>query len=490
MKHTTGRPARHRALLFAVCLSALVFALTPAPARQRRPAAKTPPPAPAKRLLIISVDGLDARYLREADRHGLKIPTLRRLMAAGAWSRPGVVGVYPSVTYPAHTTIVTGARPARHGIYGNGVFEPPPGEPSGAWYWFAREIKADTLWQAAARAGLKTALVSWPVSTGAGDWNVPEIWKPGGTREQSRERMREHARPRGLLEEVARADAQLYAAVTADEGDDMRTRFAEYLLAEKRPDVALVHLFDLDHFEHDYGAFTREAFAMLEKSDAYVARLLAAAERAGTLPETAVLVVSDHGFRRLRRMIHANVILERAGLLKWRQVRDSRGEPRRVVGEWRAVAYTSGAYCAVMLRDPEDRDAFWQARAAFIAYEGGGLGAAGGGRGGGRGVLRFVGRAELDQLGADPRPAFALDPREGYSFEPSYAADAIVETKQRGQHGYLPTPPDYRAAFIASGPGIARRDLGEVRMIDIGPTAAALLNLRLRHAEGRALRLR
>jgi predicted AlkP superfamily pyrophosphatase or phosphodiesterase len=474
MKNPPHRPTRRAILLALLCLCALSVGAAPQTTTPR-----------ARRVLVISIDGLDARYLRDADRHGLKIPTLRRLMQRGAWSRAGVVGVYPSVTYPSHTTLVTGARPARHGIVGNAVFVPPPRPQTGDWFWFARDIRADTLWQAAARGGLKTALVSWPVSTGAGDWNVPEIWKPGGTQEESRELMREHARPRGLLEEVARADPRLFAAVRADEGDDMRTRFAEHLLAEKRPDVALVHLFDLDHFEHDYGPFTPEAFAMLEKSDAYVARLLAAAERAGTLSETAVFIVSDHGFRAVRKLIHPNVVLERAGLLQSREVKDDRGRTRRVVSDWRAVAYVSGGYSAVILKDPRDRDALRRARAAFRPYEDGGPGAQG------RALLRAVGRRELDRLGADRRVAFALDAAEGHSFDGGHAAEPVTDAESRGQHGYLPTPPDYRAAFIASGAGVAPRgDLGEVRMIDIGPTAAALLGLRLRHAEGRPIRLR
>lgn len=480
-------PRRPAALLACLCLAALALASSVAPRAgvAQGPAAQPRTPARAKRALVISIDGLDARYLRDADRHGLKIPTLRRLMAGGAWSRAGVVGVFPSVTYPSHTTLVTGTRPRRHGVYGNGLFEPPPAPQTGAWYWFARDIKADTLWQAAARRGLKTALVSWPVSAGAGDWNVPEIWQPGGTPEESRERMREHARPAGLLEEVARADARLYAAVTPDEGDDMRTRFAEYILAEKRPDLALVHLFDFDHFQHDYGPFSSQAFALLEKSDAYVARILSAAGRAGTLAETAVFIVSDHGFRPVSKAVYPNVILERAGLLKWREERDARGETRRVVGEWRAVAYVSAAYAAVILKDPRDRDALNRARAAFRDYE------PAEGDGGDAGMLTIVGRREMDRLGADPRAAFALDPVEGYTFQGGHAASAVADTKSRGEHGYRPGPPEYHASFVAHGAGVTRRgDLGEVRMTDIGPTVARALGLTLRHAEGRPLRLR
>lgn len=436
----------------------------------------------AKRAIVVSLDGLDARYLREPDRYGLKIPTLRRLMRDGAWARGGVVSVYPSVTYPNHATMVTGALPLRHGVYSNEVFD--PSDPRrGAWHWFARDLKADALWDAARRAGMTTGLVSWPVSVGAGDWNVPEIWKLGSSPSDLQTTLAEvtaQQRPAGLIEEVTRRDPALFANVTKDEGDDMRTRFAEHLIEQKRPGLTFVHLFDLDHAQHDFGPFTPEAVAALEKSDAYLARLLAAAERAGTLPETAVFVMSDHGFRPYTAQINPNVILARAGLIKLREERGAGGRDRAAVAEWRAYASPSGGSCAVMLRDPADKDALTRALAAFAEYANAK-----------KRVLAVLNQREVGRAGGNPRAAFMLEAAAGYSFSNNLTGDPVVEGKPRGQHGYLPTTPDYRASFIAHGPGIDDgRDLGEIRMIDLGPTVARALNLTLRHPDGRALKLR
>src|SRR5688572_15214037 len=93
----------------------------------------------AKRALVISLDGLDTRYVTDPDKYGLKIPTLRRLMSNGVTAK-GVYSVYPSVTYPNHTSMVTGTVPARHGILGNTVIETPDVKPSGTWYWYAKDI--------------------------------------------------------------------------------------------------------------------------------------------------------------------------------------------------------------------------------------------------------------------------------------------------------------------------------------------------------------
>lgn len=440
----------------------------------------------AKRALVISIDGLDARYLQRRDEYGLRIPTLRRLMAEGASSLKVRV-VYPSVTYPVHTTIVTGAYPARHGIVGNELFI-PLGEPQcGEWHWFARDIQAETLWDAAGRRGLSTGIVSWPVASGAGDYNVPEIKKIDGSLRDSLALMMAHARPRGIIDEVAARDPQLYAQVNRDEHDDMRTRFAEYIVAEKRPRLMFVHLFDLDHFQHDYGPFTTEAFGILEKLDAYVARILAAATRAGTLSETAIFIVSDHGFAPISRLIHPGVLLRRAGLLSVEEKMDAPEErdARLCVTEWRALPSITGGSCAIILRDAEDRETFERARAAFDGLRDKG---ADGHVEPGVEPLRILEADEARARGADSRAAFFLEAADGYAFGANYAGDAVTASVQLGQHGYLPSR--YFTSFIASGAGVNRRgDLGEMRIIDIGPTIARSLDLTLADADGQAVPL-
>ena len=69
-------------------------------------------PAQHQSVLLISVDGMRPDYVTQADQHRLRIPTLRRIMAQGAYAE-GVQGVFPTVTYPSHTTLVTGVAPRR-----------------------------------------------------------------------------------------------------------------------------------------------------------------------------------------------------------------------------------------------------------------------------------------------------------------------------------------------------------------------------------------
>ena len=105
--------------------------------------------APAPSVLMISVDGLRPDYVTAADKHGLKIPALRRFVTEGAFAE-GVEGVIPTVTYPSHTTLITGVWPAKHGILSNTIFDPLRAGQS-AWYWYAEDIRVPSLWDAAAR---------------------------------------------------------------------------------------------------------------------------------------------------------------------------------------------------------------------------------------------------------------------------------------------------------------------------------------------------
>jgi predicted AlkP superfamily pyrophosphatase or phosphodiesterase len=97
----------------------------------------------ASPVLMISIDGLKPEYLTQADAHGLRIPTLRRFVQEGAYA-DGVIASLPTVTYPNHTTLITGVWPPEHGILNNQLFDPEH-KLAGALYWYAESIKVPTV---------------------------------------------------------------------------------------------------------------------------------------------------------------------------------------------------------------------------------------------------------------------------------------------------------------------------------------------------------
>ena len=100
------------------------------------------------RTLVISIDALitaDIPRLRQ-------LPHLGRIMEGAACAKD-ILCIYPTLTYPCHTTIATGCYPDRHGICNNERFQ-PCAEGRADWYWFRRDIRVPTLIDYAKANGL------------------------------------------------------------------------------------------------------------------------------------------------------------------------------------------------------------------------------------------------------------------------------------------------------------------------------------------------
>src|SRR5713226_10343079 len=98
--HAASRKSFLRQLTFVLFLAGNFFPAALAAAQEKV----------APILVMISIDGLRPDYITAADAHGAKVPNLRRFLKEGTYAE-GVVGVVPTVTYPSHTTLVTGVWP-------------------------------------------------------------------------------------------------------------------------------------------------------------------------------------------------------------------------------------------------------------------------------------------------------------------------------------------------------------------------------------------
>ena len=410
---------------------------------------------PAQRVVMISVDGLMPDYYQKADALGLRIPNLRRLMREGAWAR--VRGVLPSVTYPSHTTLITGVPPRVHGIGSNTYFDPEE-RSSGAWHWYAAEVQVPTLVSAARARGLATGAVSWPVSVGRfADWNVPEFFR-GSSTHRSDLRLVDALSTPGL---VSAAEAERGRPFAWPFTDAERTDLAVHVLKHHKPRLMLLHIFDVDHEEHEHGPMTPEAKRAVEESDANIGRVLAAIDAAGVAAETLVAIVSDHGFLPVAGSIRPNTMLREAGLL---QV-DEKGK----ITAWQAAFQSSGGTAALRVNEGAPRGTVERVRALLeprLADPASGL----------REVLDTD---AVRAIGGEDA-ALVLNAREGFVFQNAAAGEWLGETTSRGTHGHVPNRDELHASLILAGAGNARRgDLGVVRMTQIGPTLARALGLEL-----------
>jgi predicted AlkP superfamily pyrophosphatase or phosphodiesterase len=418
-------------------------------------------------LVVISIDGLRPDYITAADEHRAKVPNLRRFLKEGTYA-DGVEGVVPTVTYPSHTTLVTGVWPATHGIYANTTFDPLQKNYQG-WYWYTEDLRVPTLWDAAAKAGRTTASVQWPVTVGAHiTWNIPEFWR--ANTEEDAKLLRAVSTP-GLLLEGQRDLGQPYSGGTdtSVEADKNRGRYANWILEKKHPGLLTLHLIALDHIEHETGPFSAESVAVLEGLDTVVGSVREAAERVA--PGRAYLaVVSDHGFARTEAQLNLFPAFRDAKLFSV----DDQGK----ITDWKAMPWVTGGSAAIVLKDRQDAvtKAAVHDLLAKLAEDPA------------NGIDRVLDAAELHKRGGYPTASYFVSLKPGWRTGYGLEGPVLSKTKLGGTHGELPDLPDLRAAFFLVGPGVAAgRDLKLIDMRDIAPTLAHEVGLDLPSAEGRNL---
>jgi len=424
-------------------------------------AQQTPPP-----LVVISVDGMKPEYVTQAAEHNLKIPALRSFLVHGAYAE-GVVGVIPTVTYPSHTTMVTGVWPSQHGVVDNTLFDPLREHPN-TWYWDFFDIKVPTLYTAADAAGIKTANVGWPVTVNAPiDYNIAE----GTQSEHTDKPASSPYRPADILHQLG-----VQPAPGVDQ-DVTKTAEAVAILQRFHPGLLLVHLTDLDHEEHEHSPFSPEADASLERIDGQIAQIQQAALAVD--PHSRIVIVSDHGFLRVDHRINLNVLLAGAGLIELGPSKPGTKGPSIV--SWQAEAWAAGGSNAIVLQHPEDQALVAKVRATLDEAKNDPR----------NGIETILTHEEIVARGGFPQASFLVDYRDGFDPGGAFDGPVVQDAPSTGMHGYLPSRPAMRSAFLIQGYGIAAgRDLGVIDMRQIAPTLAGLLAVNLPDAKQPPLNVR
>ncbi len=426
------------------------------------------PPGPIHHVVFVTLDGMLPDAYEHPDAHGLKVPTLRRLVAKGA-SSDGALSVFPSVTYPSHTSMTTGVFPGEHGITGNRTFDPLEDDLEG-WRWYAEDIKRDPIWRVVERAGYQAALVHWPVSVGAQvTWRVPEYWR--AKNDNDRKLLRAMSTP-GLLEAVAAEHPDFWPRYAPpDVKDDALTDIALHVLKAGRPNLLQLHLVEIDGAQHHHGIWSPEAVAAIEKDDAQLGRLLAALDELGLSRDTSVVVASDHGFMNAEKMVRPGTLLKDAGLV----TTNAAGH----VTAWKATLVVNSGQAYVYLHDAGDaatREAVKKLFTSRVGQEGSGIG-------------RVYEAADIHAAGGDPDAFLALEAAPGYQMGAGYSGDYVAPAIYHATHGYDPNRPEMHASLILYGPNVPHGTLAGARLVDVAPTIAEWLSLSMGVVDGKPLKV-
>ncbi|ANI90724.1 nucleotide pyrophosphatase [Arachidicoccus ginsenosidimutans] len=404
----------------------------------------------AKHVIIVTVDGGRPDFYLDSSWH---TTNMRALMKQGAYAE-GVNSMFPSITYPSHTAIVTGVAPAKHGVYYNGMFEPDSA--TGKIYWNYSSIKVPTLWSVADEHGLKTASLLWPVTGDAPvAYNIPDI---GSLGEKVRE---QYSKPEGFVDEVKKNVFDNAAKIEYGKNVNI-AKIAAYVIQKDQPNLMTVHFFATDGAQHRVGREGDLVKRAVLDADSGVAIIVKALKDAGIWNQTVLIITGDHGFCTIKKTVAPNVWLSNAGLITDKNH-----------GQWKAQFLTEGGAAFLYLKDKNDVETLNKVKQLLnnLPAEQ-------------RALFRVINKKQIDSVGADPNVVLALSGLDGTAFNGVLKGDPVRQGKG-GTHGYFPDFHQIQTGFIAVGPGIKKGTVIPVMSLkDIAPLVAKLLGFSFPTADG------
>ena len=432
-----------------------------------------------QKTIVLSIDSLVAEDLERMK----CMPNFSRLFKDAARVNE-IHGIYPSLTYPAHVTMMTGCRPGKHGLFTNDEMCLTGGPTR--WHYYSSVIRVEDIYAAAKRAGCTTASVFWPVTGGNPniDWllneycfddvpirDVEEAYARMGANEETLRIVRENQ----ALLPWDRVNSHGQFRVK-DEFDDFLMACACSLIRKHQPDLMLIHNCLIDTLRHACGVFNDAVTFGLAQVDFWLGDMIRAMEDAGTPEDTNFILVSDHGHMNYTRRNHINVLLRREGFL------DVDSE-EKITG-WQAFAQSNGMSSAVVMKDPEDRKTYERLGNLLRRLADEGV----------WGFTKVYTEPEMrEKYGTYGNFAYYLETDGFTAFGEKWTGPYSVINKtdyrrDKASHGYEPEKGP-QPVFLASGPAFRPGAVLErAELIDEAPTIAAVFGQKLPQAEGRVLR--
>jgi Uncharacterized proteins of the AP superfamily len=202
--------------------------------------------AKADYAIVITIDGLRPDAISKSD-----VPNIKSLLNNGSYSLEAQT-VLPSKTIPAHTSLVTGLTPERHGktlnLWARNVMD---------------YVGVDTIFKIAKEHGLKSAMF-------VGKDELEYVAKPGSV---------DH------FESTSRAPTSI---------EDITSRFSSYFEKEK-PELVFIHFPEPDLTGHSKGWLSEDYIKALEGVDRAVGRVLESLRKVGVYKNAFIVITADHG---------------------------------------------------------------------------------------------------------------------------------------------------------------------------------------------------
>lgn len=380
--------------------------------------------------------------------------------------------IYPSLTYPCHTSIITGNYVDQHGIPHNEILK--AGHVKQPWYSQISDVKCRNLLDHAKEHGYRTCAISWPVTGKANiDLNMPMIVPIGYSGPEPIQFLRHNATDE-LLDRYY--DQYAHFLIGEERSLDRYTMALalDIIRDYQQPDVMLVKMCDLDTVRHIHGVNNEYVLEQLRLHDEQFGQLVERIRRYGDYDNTNFVILGDHGQSDISHAVYTNVLLKEAGFL--------RVDENDQIIDYDAYSHSSSLSAWIVLRDPDDADMRRKVYEFLLDLKDNGK----------YGIGHLFTKQEARELFHLEGPFdFIIEGERPIAFNSALDSPSVLgEPEYKGfqdlaaSHGGLPWK-DETTCFIAAGPAVKPGVCIErATIIDDAPTMARMLGFELPDVDG------
>ena len=422
-----------------------------------------------KHLIVVSVDAMVGEDLRTL----AELPHVGKLLREGSLVR-SVRTIYPALTHPIHASLMSGCAANGTGIPNNEEFI--PGELCPPWYNRMDQMRCETIFHAAHRAGLTTCACRWPVTAGGFDvidYLVPEVMAADAAAQPDREVLYRSICSPAIFEDIVRQNLPKLDGPKHPSDEHFSIACACDILRKYRPNLLMTHPCMVDSTRHGNGLFGPAVTRALELTDQWIGQLMDAVEEAGIAGTTSFAIVSDHGHMEIKRNLNLNVYLRDRGFI---QVDD-----QEHLADWTALSKSCDLSAQIYVRDKSRLDEVGRALREMCDE-------------GIYGISEVLTAQEAEsRYGLAGDFSFVVESDGFTCFTDDWRRPAVqiiepeVYEHRFSTHGHMPEkgpqPP-----MIVCGPAFRRGvTLERGSILDEAPTFAAALGLTLPQAQGKPM---
>ena len=290
-----------------------------------------------KYIIVLDIVGLEIGHIDSN-----LLPNIGDIAAHGEAAK--MQPVFPALTCPVQSSILSGTYPSQHGIIANGLYDRMKCEVS-FWEQPSALVQVDRVWDVAKKnnkpasgvsspssvslgssfSSLKTAVLFWQNTMYAGS---DIVVTPRPLHFQDHMEMWCYSKPIGfydnyLKQKLGEFDlASYWGPLASSKSSEWICDAAKYTLENQRPNLMFTYIPHVDYSAQKFGKKSKQVQDDLKKADDMVGDIVDKTVQLGIHDDTQFIILSEYGFNDVKEAVPLNLRLRDENLLVTRTINE------------------------------------------------------------------------------------------------------------------------------------------------------------------------